>query len=39
MLVEMGIMDALVAKQGTVVTAGQLAKTTGFDELLISRFT
>lgn len=28
-------MDALAAKQGAVATAGELAKSTGFDELLV----
>ena len=38
MLLEMGILDALVAKQGGKATAAELAAATGYDELVIGMY-
>ena len=35
MLLEMGILDALIAKQGETATAAELAAATGCNELVI----
>ena len=38
MLIEMGVLDVLVAKQGIAATAAELAAATGCSELLISMY-